>query len=106
MTKLTRAQAENIFIKLSWWILEQKFRYYEGSKYNLKPCSDQEYDKKEEMYLKLAKKLGHEPTASSHVGFPAKSLVGEMIFQKLTNGPDYQYCMFHYQKDKTQKVDH
>lgn len=62
---------EKLFIKLSWRILECKFLYYEGPKHNLshKCISDQEYDKLEDRYLKLAKVLKKEPTAQQMVGF-------------------------------------
>jgi len=57
---------EQRFIKLSWQILEHKFRYYIQDRPIIE---DHEYDKIEREYDDLAKELGEEPTASNMVGF-------------------------------------
>ena len=56
--------------RLSWHILELKFLYYEGAKYNLKCPPDEYYDAIEDKYKRLAKRLKIAPMASEHVGFP------------------------------------
>ena len=71
------------FYRLAWEILEHKFRYYEGAKYNLKPISDEAYDEVETKYKKMAKFLEEEPTASNHVGFPFDTPSGRLVISKL-----------------------
>jgi hypothetical protein len=57
-------------VGLSWKILEAKFYYYEGPKYNLQsPWTDSQYDEMERRYNYLCEKLNKEPTASGMVGF-------------------------------------
>ena len=65
----TKEEARTLYIKLSWKILEHKFRYYEGHKYGLTPISDDKYDKLESVYKKLAKLLKEPTSASDMVGF-------------------------------------
>jgi NAD-dependent DNA ligase len=68
--KITRKEAETLFARLSWEILEHKFRYYCGAKYSIEPTViDEVYDKIEDKYRKLAKLLGHKTTATDMVGF-------------------------------------
>lgn len=69
--------------KLSWQILEHKFKYYMGSAYGIKSVPDHIYDEVEDKYKKLCKKYGVEPTASSMVDFdvskPSCKLVKEYM---------------------------
>jgi hypothetical protein len=74
-----------LYIKLAWEILEDKFRYYEGAKYGLKPIPDDKYDKKEEIYKKICKILGKKPTACLSVGFPKDRASGRLVMSKLIN---------------------
>jgi len=81
--KLTKKQANKIFTKLGWEILEHKFRYYCGSEYGLTPIPDDKYDIIETNYKKLAKLLKIKPTACSYVGFPSDRPCGRLVASKL-----------------------
>ena len=54
------------FIKLGWEILEHKYRYYIQ---NTQTIGDEQYDKLEEEYRRLAITLGYIPYSSNMVGF-------------------------------------
>lgn len=83
--KLDKKQLKQLFVKLSWAILEHKFRYYHGQEYKLKSISDDKYDEIEAKYKKLAKILNLEPTACNHVGFPFDTPSGKLVADKLTS---------------------
>lgn len=71
------------FVKLSWWILEQKLLYYGYQNLKLpKPVSDNEYDLKEERYKELAVILGENPTASDMVGFDPDKPSSKLVLEK------------------------
>jgi hypothetical protein len=82
--KISKGDAEKLLIKLSWEILEHKWRYYEGPKYGVQPVPDAVYDKIESNYEKLCKALNKAPTASDMVGFnterPSCRLVQSKMF--------------------------
>lgn len=80
MDKLAR------FNKLSWEILEHKFRYYEGEKYKLKPIPDSEYDKLEQEYEELADELRKPASATQMIGFDYSRPACQVVFQNLTKG--------------------
>lgn len=82
--ELTNRQKVTLkFARLSWKILEHKFRYYLGDSYeNAKPISDDKYDEIESLYKKLAVALKVEPTASNHVGFPSDTPSGRLVMSK------------------------
>ena len=82
--KLNKEQAEKLFVKLSWEILEHKFRYYEGAKHGLTPIADEAYDKIESNYKKLASALKINPTASDMVGFDINKPSCKLVMKKLT----------------------
>lgn len=82
--KLTREQAKSLVCRLSYKILEHKFRYYEGAKYGLKSIPDDKYDKLEARYIRLCTLLKIEPTASNMVGFDYNRPSCKMVFNKLT----------------------
>jgi hypothetical protein len=84
--KISREQATKILNKFSWQILENKFKYYEGAKFKLKPIEDVEYDRLEDKYIKLAKMLNIEPTATNMVGFDYSRPSCRLVFEKLTKG--------------------
>jgi NAD-dependent DNA ligase len=71
---------EQRFVRLGWWIIEQKCRYY-----HLKRAvvSDEEYDAREMEYKALADKLGKDPTASRMVGFDITRASCRLVLQKL-----------------------
>ena len=71
------------YARLSMQILEHKFRYYEGSQYNLTPIPDNQYDDLETKYKKITKFLNEEASACSHVGFPWDTGSGRLVASKL-----------------------
>lgn len=76
----SKKEATALQIKLGWWLLEQKFLYYEGPKHNCsRPVSDDLYDKREDYYNKLSDKLGLEKSASKIVGFPLDTPISQLI---------------------------
>lgn len=76
----TKKQAQLLFIRMGWWLLEQKFLYYEEGKYKtVRPVSDELYDKIEEFYKKLGEKLDKRPTACEFVGFPYNTPSGRLV---------------------------
>src|SRR4051812_25540368 len=81
------------FNKLSWKLLEAKFRYYILDQPELQ---DHEYDALERRYDTLAKELGLEPTAANMVGFkedsPSASLVRQKVMQSENPGGAKTYC--------------
>jgi hypothetical protein len=75
-----KKQAKLLFTRMGWWILEQKFLYYEAGKHKMvNPVPDETYDKIEHVYKLLAKKLGLKPTACEHVGFPFDTPSGRLV---------------------------
>lgn len=80
------------FIKLGWWLLEQKAIYYLGSGgEDIHPSwvkhygvDDAEYDKKERRYEALAFRLELDPTVSSMVGFDKKRPCCQLVLSKLS----------------------
>jgi predicted phosphoadenosine phosphosulfate sulfurtransferase len=84
--KLSRTEAKQLVVRLSWKILEHKFRYYEGAKYNLKTIPDEKYDKIESKYKRLCKALKIEPSASDMVGFNYDKPSCRLVASKLTKG--------------------
>lgn len=68
-------------VRLSWWILEQKLKYY-NPEYG-KCISDELYNSEELIYKNCCKDLGMKPTASNHVGFPWDTPSGRLVVSKL-----------------------
>ena len=85
MEKLSNSFLRKRFNRLGWRILEEKFCYYEGSKYKIRPIEDEKYDKLEVKYISLSKKLNVSPTASSSVGFPNNTPSGKLVAEKMIN---------------------
>lgn len=75
-----------LFVRLSWKILEHKWRYYWGVRHGVQPISDEKYDKIETNYKKLAKVLKLKTYASDMVGFdfdrPSCRIVHENMCRK------------------------
>jgi hypothetical protein len=68
---MTRTEAELLKLRLSWAILENRWKYYIG-RYNskkVKTISDESYDKIESNYIKICKALKTEPYSTEMVGF-------------------------------------
>jgi hypothetical protein len=80
------------FVKLGWWLLEQKAIYYLGfGDGDVHPSwamhygvEDAEYDKKERRYEALAFRLGLDPTVSNMVGFDKKRPCCQLVLSKLS----------------------
>ena len=66
-------------VELSWWILEQKIKYYILATADVE---DWEYDLRETEYNSLAKELGLNPTASA-VGVDVTRPSVQLIMRKL-----------------------
>lgn len=81
--KISREKATLIFNRLSWFILENKFKYYCGAKYGIEPIADEVYDKYEDRYKKLAQMLKLKPTASDMVGFDENRPSCRLVMEKL-----------------------
>lgn len=80
------------FAKLSWWLLEHKYRYY----ILCAPIiEDYEFDELEREYRFLADLLDLEPTASDMVGFDETRPSSWAVIEKVHNRPamidKYQY---------------
>ena len=71
------------YVQLGWEILEHKWRYYIGVRYNVKPIPDEEYDKIEAEYINLAHQLGQEEYSNNAVGFPIDRASGKLVDQKM-----------------------
>jgi NAD-dependent DNA ligase len=75
---------EQKFVRLGWWIIEQKFRYYV---LGAAIVPDEVYDIQEMEYQALAVKLGKKPTASEMVGFapdrPSCRLVAKKVMEEM-----------------------
>ena len=69
------------FIELGWLLLEHKCRYYVTIR-DIIP--DAEYDKLEDEYKALAKKLGRASTACDMVGFDLSRPSCMLVLHKLT----------------------
>jgi NAD-dependent DNA ligase len=74
------------FVELSWWIIEQKVKYYHLGWLGV---SDEYYDKLEAEYKALAKKLNLNPNASNTVGCDFNKPSFRLVLSKLlTEGRD------------------
>ena len=81
---MTKDEAKKLYIKFGWKILEAKFHYYEGGKYNLKPLyPDEKYDELERRYKKLAGALKLPTSACDSVGFPFDRPSGRLVADKI-----------------------
>lgn len=82
---MTKEEAIEKHIQHSWAVLEHKWRYYVGTKYGVKPVSDEKYDKIEENYKKLCKVLKLPTTASDMVGFDFNRGSCKIVHIKMCN---------------------
>ncbi|NRA76898.1 MAG: hypothetical protein HRU18_01710 [Pseudoalteromonas sp.] len=74
-----------LFVRLGWWILEQKLLYYYPNQYGA--CVDDTiYDHNEDAYKELAEELNLNATACNNVGFPSDSPSGRLIISKFEKG--------------------
>lgn len=69
------------FVELGWKILECKAEYY--GCVDLPTMTDEEYDKIEDEYRGLAKKLNMSPTAADMVGFDLYRPSCRLVMNKL-----------------------
>ena len=78
--EIDKKRKQNL-IKLSWWILEQKLKYYHPEHGTC--VDDHVYDEREAQYKKLCKYFNQPTTATDHVGFPHDRPCGRLVISKM-----------------------
>lgn len=57
------------YLELHYFVLKQKFLYYDGVSHGFKPIPDKDYDVIEQEYKRVCDLIGKQPTASNMVGW-------------------------------------